>query len=411
MNAVRVPRGAQRIAHQVVDPFARAGGYYALTWARWLRRESPGDLPPIAPHPMLGVQATIDEVVVAMARLGHRPRSEQDWARIDAEARLALEQWDERGWLVDPTGYHPAPNPPEDIRWRERHAGRLGYRHLTFESGYEPAVGEPGRERWLAPPSNRIAHVWVLRHQDPRPWLVHLHGAAMGQARVDLHTFKAARLHQELGLNVAFLVLPRHGPRREGLPFGVGFPDDDLLDNVHALAQTMWDTRRLIAWIRSHTDQPIGLHGLSLGGYCAALLAGLDPDLACVIAGVPPVDFADLFERHAPRQYRHSPEWTRLVPLSRAVHRVVSPLAIEPVVPLDRRFIYAGLADRIVHPQRQVQELWRHWGEPSIEWFKGGHVGFFFSDPVQTFLTDALRSAGLVARAGEEPNPSRHPHP
>jgi dienelactone hydrolase len=251
--------------------------------------------------------------------------------------------------------------------------------------------------------------VWVVRHPEPRPWLVNLHGAAMGQARVDLRTFKAAWLHHGLGLNLAFVVLPRHGPRREGLPIGVGFPDDDLLDNVHAVAQTMWDTRRLLAWIRSETDQPVGLHGLSLGGYAAALLAGLDPDLACVIAGVPPVDFADLFERHAPRQFRHSPEWARLVPLSRAAHRVVSPLEITPVVPVDRRFIYAGLADRLVHPKGQVERLWRHWEEPEIEWFRGGHVGFFFANQVQTFLTDALRSSGLLTspHAGADVAPER----
>lgn len=392
---ITTPSGAKQVAHQVIDPFARAGGYYLQTWGRWLRHEGRGGIAPIAPHPMLGLQATVDELVLAIARVGHRPRRADDWARIEEEARLALEQWEAHGWIDKPATYHPAPPIAGGLRWRARSGGGLNYERLTFASGYEPPTDEPGRQRWLELRSNRIVHVWVLRHDEPRPWLVNLHGAAMGQARVDLRTFKAAWLHHALGLNLAFIVLPRHGPRREGLPIGVGFPDDDLLDNVHAIAQTMWDTRRLLTWIRAETDLPVGVQGLSLGGYSAALLAGLDEDLACVIAGVPPVDLADLFERHAPQAFRNSAEWTRLVPLSRAVHRVVSPLAVTPVVPAERRFIYAGLADRLVHPKGQVERLWQHWGEPSIEWFRGGHVGFFFGNQVQTFVADALRSSGL----------------
>lgn len=403
MNGGRDSSGVKHVVHQVIDPFSRAGGYYLQTWGRWLRQEGPGGLAPIPPHPMLGLQATIDEIVLAVARVGHRPRSVDDWARIEDEARLALAQWEDRGWIRDPAAYHPAPPAPEGLRWRTR-GGRLAYERLTFASDYEPATDEPGRQRWLALRSNRIAHVWVLRHAEPRPWLVNLHGAAMGQARVDLRTFKAQWLHHVLGLNLAFVVLPRHGPRREGLPIGVGFPDDDLLDNVHALAQAMWDTRRLLAWIRAESNLPVGVHGLSLGGYSAALLAGLDADLACVIAGVPPVDLADLFERHAPHAFRHSPEWSRLVPLSRQVHRVVSPLALTPIVPAERRFIYAGLADRLVHPKGQVERLWHHWGEPSIEWFRGGHVGFFFGSQVQSFVAGALRTSGLHVHGIDPPD-------
>ena len=73
----------------------------------------------------------------------------------------------------------------------------------------------------------------------------------------------------------------------------------------------------------------------------------------------------------------------------------MSPLALTPRVPHERRFIYGGLADRIVHPRAQVIRLWEHWGRPEISWYPGGHTGFR-SPPVRRFLDEALLRSGLV---------------
>jgi hypothetical protein len=270
------------------------------------------------------------------------------------------------------------------------------YEVVSFPSGYEPYPEEPGRDRWLADRRNSIAYAWVLRHREPRPWLVCVHGAGMGHPAGDLRAFRAAWLHQTLGLNVALPIQARHGPRREGAPFGVGFPSDDLLDNVHAVAQSVWDIRRVVAWAREQSDTAIGLHGISLGGYTTALVAGLEPDLACAIVGVPAVDFAELMDRHATARFRAQPGYDAIGELAHRAHRVIAPLALPPLVPRDRRFIYAGLADRLVHPVRQVRALWEHWEQPAIAWFPGSHVGFFLSRPVIEFFVDALRTSGLV---------------
>ncbi len=128
------------------------------------------------------------------------------------------------------------------------------------------------------------------------------------------------------------------------------------MDNVHAVAQSIWDIRRLLHWIRdTQAGERIGVQGLSLGGYTVALLAGIESDLSCVILGVPAVDFTILMEQHAPSRFRSDPRLDRLTALASDVHRVISPLAFAPKVPYDRRFIYAGLADRLIHPVRQVQ--------------------------------------------------------
>jgi hypothetical protein len=74
---------------------------------------------------------------------------------------------------------------------------------------------------------------------------------------------------------------------------------------------------------------------------------------------------------------------------------VVSPLALEPKVPHERRYIFGAVADRLVPPD-QVRDLWRHWGRPRMVWYQGGHVTFRFHEPVRLLLRDAFRESGLV---------------
>jgi hypothetical protein len=386
---------------ELASPVTRTTGWYLHAARRYRRAATSGAgasaIPAIAPNVGLVLQAAVDEMLLTVARLGHRPRRSEDMARIEAEVTDALARYEREGWLADPAAYHVAPGPPRDVRLRPARALTLRYEVLSFESGYAPHPGEPGRERYLADAPNATAYAWVLRHPEPRPWLVCVHGAGMGQAFGDLHVFRAAWLHHALGLNVAFPIQARHGPRRTGSRFGVGFPGDDLMDNVHAIAHSAWDIRRVIAWIREQGGETVGLQGLSLGGYTTALVAGLEDDLACAILGVPAVDFADLMDRHTSARFRSSPGYERLAGLAERAHRVVSPLAIAPRVARERRFIYAGLADRMVHPVRQVHALWTHWEEPAISWFRGSHIGFFLSRPVRDFLSDALNHSGLVA--------------
>ena len=76
--------------------------------------------------------------------------------------------------------------------------------------------------------------------------------------------------------------------------------------------------------------------------------------------------------------------------------RVISPLALPPRVPKERRYIFGGVADQLV-PPNQVRDLWRHWDRPRIEWYQGGHVSFRLHRQVRQLLDDALRECELVA--------------
>ncbi len=396
---------------EITAPIRIPAAWYVRAWFRRLRPPPDRETPSTPPSLALAGQAAIDELVLAVMRLARRWPPPEEIERVEHEAMAAIEMFRAHGWLDDPASYHVHPPPLErhDVTLRKARSGAIRYTVMSFDSGYEPHPGEPGRERWLSDRENRAAYVWMLRHEEPRPWLVCVHGAAMGQATSDLRVFRAAWLHTMLGLNVALPIQPRHGPRRAGLPIGVGFPDEDLMDNVHAVAQSIWDIRRLLHWIReTQAGDHIGVQGLSLGGYTVALLAGIESDLSCVILGIPAVDFAALMEQHSPKRFRFDSRLERLTTLASQVHWVISPLAFAPRVPYDRRFIYAGLADRLIHPVQQIDALWRHWDEPAIKWLPGGHVGTFLSRSAHEFLERSLRSSDMLpATAGASCRSSR----
>jgi hypothetical protein len=104
------------------------------------------------------------------------------------------------------------------------------------------------------------------------------------------------------------------------------------------------DVRRILSWIRSQGPTAVGAYGLSVGGYTLALLATIEENLDCVIAGIAPSDFVELGRAHshpliaAFDRYGAPPEAE-----ARAVLRVISPLAAPPRVPWANRYLFGGL--------------------------------------------------------------------
>jgi hypothetical protein len=369
-----------------------AASVVASGWTSQSRQVPVAGVPEPTLNLRLAAKVGLDEAILATVPVARRGFASLDTGRVAEEVRVAHQLFQEQGWIEKPQSFHV--DPPDlvspRISWRETRV--LRFEHLAFDSEYEPPSGAPGHERWLGYAANRTAHAWVVRDgKEPRPWLVCVHGLGMGIPLLDFTAFAAQRLHRELGLNLLFPVLPLHGPRKTGLRSGDGFIGGDLIDTINAEAQAIWDIRRLLSWVRANAAESVGVYGLSLGGYAAALLSGLDDDLACVIAGVPAVDFLRGESRLSVPSIRRDMErlgleWSDVGELM----RVISPLAIEPLLPRERCFIFAGTVDRLVTAD-QPRDLWKHWGEPQMTWYHGSHLSFRREPTVQKLVDRALR--------------------
>lgn len=345
------------------------------------------------------IQASADEAVLAAEVLAGLPFCFHETDRIREEVHDALGFYARRGWLVDPVAFHPAPPAPRVLPIGQRNEQGVAFEELAFESGYAPRLGEPGRDRWLAYEENWTAHARLFRHADSadRPWIVCIPGYRMGDPLVDQVGLRVRWLHEDLGFNVAVPTMPFHGPRSTGRRSGDGYLTGDFLDTIHAQAQAVWDIRRLLRWLSAEAAGRIGLYGVSLGGYTAAMVAALEPDLDCVVAGIPAVDFADLMHANAPAPLIWLSEqlgypWEEVD----AVLRVVSPLAMPLAVPRERCFLFAGEADALA-PPTHARDLWEHWGQPEIAWYPGGHVSFVWEQEVENLLLRAFTATGLLA--------------
>jgi len=347
-----------------------------------------------AATPRLGLEVGTDEAVLGIAAVTMGIFSSGGQSAVAREAQDALEWFRQQGWLKEPSRFHESPEPPEnaEILFEPRSVGGLALEVMSFESGYSPRPEAPGARRYADYAPCHRAWAWVIRGDQEAPWLVNIHGLSMGAPWLDLRLLQARMLHRELGLNLVFPVLPLHGPRALGRVSGRGYLTGNLMDTVHAQSQAIWDIRRIIGWLWGQGVERIGLHGVSLGGYTAALVASLEEGLRCVVAGIPAADPAWLMWWHASRQARDDCIAAGLNEdtLEQAL-RVVSPLAMDPRVPGAHRYIYAGLADRFVPPV-VAERLWEHWGQPAICWYPGAHLSILWHEEVVSFLRDSLQS-------------------
>ena len=339
----------------------------------------------------------LDELVLAFMASTRLEADEATFDRYAEETRAANAMLEAAGIFADPRRLHPAPPAPE-VKIRPRTYRGIRYQDVSFDSGYEPVLDLPGTTRWQSTTSNQIAHAYVLRHREPRPWFVNLHGFGMGNAS-DLLALRALHYHRDLGLNVIHPVFPTHGPRSGG-PDGEQALTLDYLNNLHSVSQAIWDVRRIMAWARAEAGATsFAVHGVSMGGFLAALVAGVVDDLSCVIAGVPTVDLAWVMRRNVPDEERPLPRGSGAARPHGGSHprAHLAALVRAASAPL-RRFVYAGVVDRVATPG-QAHRLWKQLGKSRVLWYRGSHLGFAWSREVRKFIDDALLTSGVTRDA------------
>ena len=353
------------------------------------------DVPAPEPNAGLIAEAIVDGSFSLLVGLMVGVPESQHVRRGHQELLAMRDFIEENGWFGDPASYHRTPPPLRAVQISEKETSGLGgstrYKELLFESEYEPHPGEPGRERWLAHDDNGTAVAYVLEHEDgDRPWVISVHGFSMGSPTANISGMAADWMHEELGLNVLMPVLPLHGPRSPTRFSGGALLQPEFANILHVFSQAVWDIRRLTGWVQRRTDRPIGLHGISLGGYTVSLASAFIDDLDCVIAGIPAVDFTSLARDNEPWTYQAyggdlQTDWN----LVNEVMYPVSPLTYQPRLEVDQRYIYAGVADRVARPD-QARALWRHWGRPHIDWMPCGHVMATLKKDLRPVLRDII---------------------
>jgi pimeloyl-ACP methyl ester carboxylesterase len=247
-------------------------------------------------------------------------------------------------------------------------------------------------------PSPVLVEHWEHRKQEPLATGVALHGFVMGSPRAGAFALSASDWFDR-GLDVALVTLPGHGARKppQARFSGESFAIPDVADLAESVRQAVYEIRLVQQWLRARGPEKVGLLGLSLGGYLAALSAGLYDDIDFVIPIIAPVCMGDLAYRFLSRSRvaRSRGRSGFSLDQMRSSFWIHSPLAHPLRTPRERTLIVAGRGDQIV-PTSHSFALWRHWNEPAIHWFTGSHIAPFGRRAAIGAIDQHLRRLGIL---------------
>jgi pimeloyl-ACP methyl ester carboxylesterase len=312
-------------------------------------------------------------------------RSRQPPARIAEEAAL--------GHLDDAARFFgeassdgrlfavPAPIRPLETRVRSLADGDVV--DLEWPSCYQPLHARYA-ELLVDEPQNQTCRARWWRHAEAAPALVCLHGWGAGQLAIEERAFAAASLHRR-GLDVVLATLPFHARRGRPLKLPT-FPSPDPFVANEGFAQATRDLRGLVHWLRHRGAPAVGITGMSLGGFTAALLATVEPKLDFVVPIIPVGSIPDMMWRigEGTPARRRAEELGLDGARFATAFAAIEPLKRRPAIDPSRVLVVAGARDRVV-PLEHAEWLQRHLSSRPLVTFRGSHL-------VQHGRADAFRA-------------------
>jgi hypothetical protein len=266
---------------------------------------------------------------------------------------------------------------------------------LAWSSGYTSFLPDL-RDRFARHVHNHTAAARLIVRGKPRPIAILIHGYMAGQYAVEQRVWPVEWLSR-IGLDTALFVMPFHGLRANPNRRVPPFPGADPRMSNEGFRQAADDLRDLISFLRDRGHPAVGVLGMSLGGYLAALACTIERDLAFGVPIIPLASLAD-FARDQGRLGSTAGETAAQHAALDEVHRVISPLHRPAVVPRERLLVIAAKADRIT-PMSHARRLAHHFGAPLDAW-AGGHLLQFGRADGFRRIGRLLSDLGLSKRNG-----------
>ena len=325
----------------------------------------------------------------------------QLFGAIDPFSQEALDYYTSHHFERTPRAFYKAPKFAPEMRLSDRwELSRGSVATATFASAFVPSFPACllSDSRCVGGGSVSVRY-WKHPEGESLGTMIAIHGWQMADRRLSSVTL-APGFFYRLGLDVVVYEMPYHGLRQQsdnGAP--IYFPSSDMARTAEGFAQAICELRQIRKWIQTQNDKPVGVIGLSLGGYVAALWAALDK-LAAVICVSPVSDLLQFVRHYISQDGFTDTERSQIFDFlahkgleqAFALH---SPRSYRSRVPKKDRLLLAAKYDQVVPPEH-VLELWKHWGKPEIHWLEGGHFGQMFAEDAMRCLHDFLLKRGLA---------------
>jgi hypothetical protein len=187
------------------------------------------------------------------------------------------------------------------------------------------------------------------------------------------------------------LELPYHLRRAPaGFVSGELFFTADFEMSWMAVQQAVADTRQLIHYLREAGAPVIGLLGISLGAWIAAIVASCEPELDFALTAMPPARINDLiWQTPLGKPWRRQFEAAGWNPAMTApFYHPLDPIHLTPLIPPARREFFMANYDHFM-PLHHTQALLDAWQPARLHTYPSSHVGLIWS---RKFLRDVRQS-------------------
>ncbi|HEY8946347.1 MAG TPA: alpha/beta hydrolase [Polyangiaceae bacterium] len=322
----------------------------------------------VTDHLLRGAAAAVDRAATLAVEAGATRRRTRVAISHETRARFLERVAAEYPEQPSLDFFGPAPILSPSLR-RVRGERGLGVFDAAWPSEYTPFSGTI-RERYTASAQNQLALARLFLREAPRPVVVIVHGYMSGHLPLEERLWPIEQLDR-LGFDVALFVLPFHGLRGRSASSIPEFPGNDPRMTNEGFRQAVTDLRGLIGWLRQRGHPRVGLFGMSLGGYTAALTATVEPGLDFLVPIVPLACLADFAREQGSLSDLPQEAATEHALLERA-YRVTSPLSLLPRIAPERVLVVGARSDRVT-PVGHARKLSTHFRSPILAW-PGGHL-------------------------------------
>lgn len=251
-------------------------------------------------------------------------------------------------------------------RWLAPH--RVGFAEWSWHSQH-PLIFKSIKREYRSHRDNQNALLRTLNLRiKGRPMAILVNGFSSGHHLMERVAWPVREFGRQ-GVGVSLFALPFHGPR--GHAFPPEWPQQDTAFTIEGFRQAIWDLQIAIRAMRDAGASEVGVVGMSLGGYTAALLATVTSDVDFVLSYIPIASVPDVMNDND------------LVPGSGDIQRTlyegyreqlvpITPVCRIPKVEPKRVSIVSGEFDRLATVKHGAR-LAAHFGTELIT-FPGGHI-------------------------------------
>lgn len=174
-------------------------------------------------------------------------------------------------------------------RWLAPH--RVGFAEWTWHSEH-PLIFKSIKHEYRSHRDNQTALLRTLNLRiKRRPMAILVNGFSSGHHLMERVAWPIREFNRQ-GVGVSLFALPFHGPR--GHAFPPEWPQQDTAFTIEGFRQAIWDLQIAIRAMRDAGASEVGIVGMSLGGYTAALLATVTSNVDFVLSYIPIASVPDV---------------------------------------------------------------------------------------------------------------------